>query len=418
MTASRSISNLKTLWLDSGRAFAMGSILIAFCLPVFKNGIQIPIILTAFAWLFTPKSRFRNNWKIILFFASLWWFHLLGMLYTENIPRGLNDLEQKVSLLVFPLLYGSVREFTAREVASVIYAFCAGTVLAVLIAFISSYSDYALTHDAMEFYMSQFSPAHHPSYIAMYMNFAIAALLIGIYQGSISGKWGVAARVALSVLAVSLVFPASKAGLINFVFLIFFMLLMLWFWKQFTWNRIALIAGIAITVFIFAANDPVAGRRVSAAVETAAGESQGKNEIESNQARIIGWSIAFEEIRKHPLGVGTGDINDVLVGRYREMGYDALAEIELNPHNNFLQIALAQGILALIFFVLSLLFPVLKILKEANWFYAFFLISIGMNFMVESMLEKQSGVIFFAFFNALIYFSQNTFSRNDLYDQP
>ncbi len=412
MTATKGIGVLKNRWLDSGMAFAIGSALIAFCIPVFKNGIQIPIILTAIAWLFTPKTKLRINWKIILFFSSLWLFHLLGMLYTENIPRGLNDLEQKIALLVFPLLYGSVREFTRRELAIALYAFCAGTLVAVVIAFISSYNDYVHTYDVMEFYMSQFSPVHHPSYIALYMNFAIAALIIGIFHGSISGKWGVAARIALAVLAVSLVFPASKAGLINFIFLLVFLLFMLWFKKQFTWSRITLIAGITILFFIFAARDPVAGSRVAAAVNTASGEKTGQNEIESNQARLIGWSVAVDEISQHPFGVGTGDINDVLVARFRADGYDQLAESNLNPHNNYLQIALAQGIPAMILFVLSLLFPFRKIMKQGNWLYAFFLFSMMFNFLVESMLEKQSGVIFFAFFNALFYFSENAFSMN------
>ena len=56
-------------------------------------------------------------------------------------------------------------------------------------------------------------------------------------------------------------------------------------------------------------------------------------------------------------------------------------------------------------------------MKEGNWLYAFFLFSIIFNFLVESMLEKQSGVIYFAFFNALLYFTYRPFAEGDAQEQ-
>src|SRR5690606_7243974 len=108
---------------------------------------------------------------------------------------------------------------------------------------------------------------------------------------------------------------------------------------------------------------------------------------------------------KHPLGVGTGDINIELENHFRENGLEELADKELNPHNQFLQSAMAIGIPALLWFIFSLLFPFRKIIRTKDWLYAFFLCSMVLNLLVESMLEKQSGIIYFAFFNALFFFS-------------
>jgi O-antigen ligase len=119
-------------------------------------------------------------------------------------------------------------------------------------------------------------------------------------------------------------------------------------------------------------------------------------------------------IAAHPFGVGTGDISDVLVENYRREGLYDLADTELNPHNSFLQIALAQGIPALLVFLFSLAYSSWVTVQRKDWLYAFFLISIVLNFMVESMLEKQSGVIFFAFFNVFLFFSRPSETHNHL----
>jgi len=108
------------------------------------------------------------------------------------------------------------------------------------------------------------------------------------------------------------------------------------------------------------------------------------------------------------MGVGTGDINDAMVNSYEEQGLDELAAKNLNPHNEYLQIAVALGILPALLFLFSLVYPFGKITKNRDWIYGIFLLSVFIQFAVESMLEKQSGVIFFAFFNAFFFFSSST----------
>ena len=45
-----------------------------------------------------------------------------------------------------------------------------------------------------------------------------------------------------------------------------------------------------------------------------------------------------------------------------------------------------------------------KSLKTKDYLYSLFLILIAINFLTESMLETQSGVVFFAVFNTLFFF--------------
>jgi O-antigen ligase len=43
-------------------------------------------------------------------------------------------------------------------------------------------------------------------------------------------------------------------------------------------------------------------------------------------------------------------------------------------------------------------------LKQKKYIYTLFLVIIIINFMTESILETQSGVIFFAFFNTIFFY--------------
>lgn len=394
--------------LSSGQAMTWAVGVLAFFIPLVKNGIQIPIILLGLVWLLTPKGHFKSNWKVILLFSAIYLFHILAMAYTDNLGRGLNDLEQKFSLLLFPLMIGSVRPFSSKERFGVLLAFVAGTFLSLVDSFFGSATAYQDTGDVMQFYMSNFSSQHHPSYVAMYVNFAVAFVLIGLFSNRLANRWRWVGWTFVAICALVLVFPASKMGFINFLVLVLFMLFYAYKTDRLLHRNTLFLMLVGIGFLGMLKYDPIASRRLSEAARATATDQLDpvKKQTDSSIARMHTWRIGLQLIAAHPFGVGTGDIADVLVENYRSEGLDDLAEAELNPHNSFIQIAIAQGIPALMVFLFSLGYAFWKSVRQPDWLYAFFLISIALNFMVESMLEKQSGVIFFAFFNAFLFFSR------------
>jgi len=396
--------------LRDGRAFLWATILTAFCIPVVKNGIQFPIILLFITWAFAPKPIFRKNFIPILIFVSIYIMHLVGMLYTENLNRGFADLEQKLSLFLFPVLFGSVQGFTSTQYRRVFWAFAAGMLVAVILSYASSIVNYRISSDILDFFMSGFSPVHHPSYISMYINFIVFFILIELYKGRIQPRWRIALWMIVLFFIISLLFSASKAGYINFIFLVGAVIMFAFFQKKFFTKTTAIFTSIVLIFFVGFFIHPLTNDQITQAAEAVAGSSTA-GEIESSRARMIAWEIAVDEIKLNPFGVGTGDINDTMVRRFEQDGYPVLAATGLNPHNNFLQIGLALGIPALLIFIFSLSYPLGRIWRHKNWLYFFFLITIALHFLVESMLEKQSGVIFFAFFNAVLFFSYSPESR-------
>lgn len=382
--------------------------LLAFSIPVLKYGIQIPIILLVVAWLFAKKEVSKKALVPILLFVSVYIFHLIAMLYTENLDRGARDLMQKLSLLLFPVIIGTGPKLTKETRIEGMKFFVLGTLAAVVIGFASSAIDYNTTGELSSFYMSQFSPAHHPSYISFYLVIALAMLLLRIEKTK-DFKTAVPLWLAVVFLSLALIFPASKMGFINWAVVVLIFLVKWLILKPSHRKSAALLMGSALLFVLFLKFDPVASARVEKAVEVSSHLDQPNKEsqIESNTARLYSWSTALNLIKENPVGVGTGDINDEMVSSYERQGLDELAAKNLNPHNEFLQIAVALGIFPALLFLYSLVFPFGKIIRNKDWIYGIFLLSVFIQFAVESMLEKQSGVIFFAFFNTYFYFSSD-----------
>jgi len=394
---------------QSGQAFAWAIQLVAFSIPILKMGLQIPILILIIVWIFSPKQNLKKVIWPILVFSGIYLFHALGLIYSSNLDAGLTDMIQKLSLLLFPVMVGTAVPMDRQDYRNTMGAFVIGTVAATLIGYGTSWVSYSQTNDLDAFYMSDFSPFHHPSYLAMYMNMAIFILVFNTYKRKLSRGMEFIYWLGVLFLSLSLIFPASKMGLLTFVILVISIVFVASKLKKIVSRQSFLLLATSVLFVLFYLNDPIAKSRVERAISVTKDKAEDnmdkeRSQVESSTARLLVWGVALDEIQKHPLGVGTGDTQELLVEKYLERGYEEIAEMRLNPHNTYLELALEVGIIALIWFVFSLVFPLRMILLDQNWIYGFFILNVSLNFMVESMLEGQSGVVFFAYFNAVFFF--------------
>lgn len=101
---------------------------------------SIPQIIIAANWVlekdFTLKwQRLKSNaffWILISFFA----LHIIGMLYTSNIERGLDDLRNKAPLLVLPILFFSTSPLTQKELKLLFHFFFLSVVISSVYCFL------------------------------------------------------------------------------------------------------------------------------------------------------------------------------------------------------------------------------------------------------------------------------------------
>jgi O-antigen ligase len=72
-----------------------------------------------------------------------------------------------------------------------------------------------------------------------------------------------------------------------------------------------------------------------------------------------------------------------------------LVEKNYNPHNQFLQIAAEIGLFGLLFFLSILFFVVRFAMQRKDELLVFLVFSLIVNCLFESMLQRQSGIVFY-----------------------
>jgi O-antigen ligase len=127
--------------------------------------------------------------------------------------------------------------------------------------------------------------------------------------------------------------------------------------------------------------------------------------------RLYFWKAAVTLIKKNVLfGVGTGDVQSELNKTYIETNSPLNVDWYKRPHNQFLTITVALGIIGSLLFLFSFLYPVTNLKKQMHpLFWPYFLV-LCISFVLEDTLETQAGLSFYAFFYTL-FISQAFFKK-------
>lgn len=389
---------------------------LAFLLPLEKRLVVYLIALMVFRWLIggqflniLPALKKGGRKVFLLFFALFYVLHIIGLLNTADMSSGLFDLEVKFSLLIFPVLFITLdaRVLDQKWINRILLAFVFGSVLSMLISFGVSGWAYLREGDSSVFYYSDVSFFHHVAYMAMYLDFATVICLYFLIERRSSlnriSRWGL--LLAILFFMFSVVLLSSKAGLLGMILVLFFAMIYLIIRQKMILHGVL---GFIFSVTVFYAFSilfPYSQQRIQRATDAVEQRTElDKKSAESTTERILVWQSALELVGNNFFtGVGTGDVVDELVAVYERDGIEAAAEDRLNAHNQVLQTQLGLGIIGTISLLLILLLPLLEGFRKDHFVYVLFLLLFGFNILFESMLQTQSGVIFYAFFNAFLF---------------
>jgi hypothetical protein len=318
------------------------------------------------------------------------------------------DLQIKLSLLIFPIIFGSSKYFIKIKSLKIIFiAFITGCLIATIICFSNAMYIW-ITQNENDFTYTKLSVFLHPSYFAMYLSFAIAI----IYSALISEKTITGKSVTDIFLIIwfwfSIIMLQSKAGILitGILFIVFFFRMVSVKKKIITALVAFIVLGciyFAVTKYIITANHSRILNAEHQLIETKLNTTT----KESNQVRILIWKASADIIKNNFLiGTGTGDVKDELMRTYKEKGMTGAFEHNLNAHNQFIQTFIALGVPGIVGLLSLFISGIWSGIKKRKWVFIFFMIITFLNFIPESMLEVQTGVIFFAFFNSLLLFSE------------
>lgn len=408
-------------------------LLLIISLPFFRQLSAATYSLWVLCWLikiiFYRKSKTFFNFSsknnriafgiVLIYFAIL----CLSLLWSNDVIKGYHKLETKLALLITPFIISNVSinyKKKQNEIIRVfIYSILFSSVLCILLSFCYSFqtslpglqnvlfAPYDLRvlkfNPGSNFFYQDFSHFMHPTYYAMLISLSIAILRVRSLNKIRIEKYR--DHLVILFLLFILFLLSSKAGILASFFILFIDVIV----RNFSIYKIkTIICGLlfySILMYVtlnYNFRKPLEDISENANIVAQAGEIGHNNSISS---RVIAWRIAFEVIGSNPImGVGIGDSNIEMKKEYKANEFASGERRFLNAHNQYLEEGVRLGIVGILMLIVVLGFPVYIGIKKKYILLVYFIFIIGVNCLFESILEKQTGVMFFSVFYCFFIF--------------
>ncbi len=370
-------------------------------------GVMVgPFVILWFisSWFLFDKEKFlsglKKSWFLLMFAFLL--LHCVSGLLSDNKTEGLSSIEVKLSFLAFPyffFLYGLSNDTVKRMVV----AFVSGCFFALLFCLLRASYIY-IGGGENEFFYNKFSVLIHAGYFSMYMLFGILILVFAYPLWFAHDKWLRIMRYFFIIsFLVGIFLCASKMGYIV-ALAILLIVPFIKFRDKLNLKTISISLVLLVSVIFGALKFfPKPFERINNALTTVSSTNIDKTSSESTAVRLLIWNESIDIIKENLLfGVGTGDANDVLQSKYREKGLTGALSHNLNTHNQFFQTTIGLGLLGGLVLVLLTFGALVYGIIKKHILLILFSVIIILNFLVESMLQTQSGNLFFVGFLCIL----------------
>jgi O-antigen ligase len=207
----------------------------------------------------------------------------------------------------------------------------------------------------------------------------------------------------------------SKAGIVSLLLIV--LVYIIKFAYSNTWKHLLPVISVFIffTTLILFTNNPVKSRFTTTWSALNHVKLKENYSVESNTARILMWNTSMDVWKGNFLfGVGTGDYDDELTKMNIKYNNQGVAEEQLNSHNQFLNTGVQLGLIG--FFILTMIFTVSFYVSEKRLWQLLILLVFFINFLVESFLETQAGIVLFCTL-LLLFFSRENKAKLSISEQ-
>ncbi len=371
---------------------------ITISFPAYSISSQA-IIGFALFWIFfnsftEKKELLKKNIIPFLILSIPFWLEIIGLIFSNDFSAASKEITIKIPFLIFPLTLFSVKLHN-KTASFITKQFCFGVFAASLLALlkmiyfkVNSLGDY-FYYDKLSILLNK-----HTTYFALFIVLGI----LFVFHQLLNKKINRIVAVVLLSLFIPMLYMLSVR--ISVLALLISVLILVFYHLKTKYLILLLIAlPLLFGAIYFTPN--FQKRFEKSTIEN--------TEIDDIDFRKLHWKAVIETVSQNSLlvGGGTGSNRDYLYDKYKEYKLTAAYEDEYNAHNQFLEILLNNGIIGLFLFLFLLVYLAKNFVYTkdslAISFFAAFLIFM----LTESILERHSGVIVFAFFMSL-YLSKSS----------
>lgn len=375
----------------------------------------LPLIIVGFI---KKKIKFKINY-LALGFILLYLIYLIYASFTRHPAQAATYFENKLSFILLPILL-SFRLKSAFSYQIPLTVFLMGLIGMLIQYYCFSFYCFSQGGGKLCFLTTGFSSNHHPTYTSVYLLFGIISLYFGLKQKF--RFFNLKVIIPLFFLfALSYLLCLSLAGILFLFALLAILSIRLVYLK---WGK--------ITAFVFTVLAPFLMYFTIISIPQVEGEwtnakwyfdefVKNPNEFVKNrkypmvgtEVRIVMWTVAYEVVKDYPMGVGTGNVDEVLTAYLNRVGQDKLAKHEYNPHNQYLQTWVETGLFGFLILLSICATGIYYAYKNKNWILLLLILNLAFNMIFESMLQRQDGIVFYTFvLNLLACYPLNKMSKS------
>lgn len=410
------------------------------CMPFSIQLCHLALVIFLVLWLFEKNLwekilSLRHNYQLIAligFAISL----LLGILYSANKNAGWFALEKKLFFFALPIAFATSQVNTPKFLKNLLTTFSWSCFVALVVCFIYAFQRVQLFHagelslDSINYlsssdfwkmqndmpkewmFLSYVSLASaigmHPTYLAMYTAFCCVWLAYEYLIGEKSQLKQAVNVILIIFFSTSIIFLSARI-----VVILLGVIYIGLFCHQVVQKKRKIFPALALGAFILLlltgvlVNPITRYRQVDEIALNGFSVSTDKNYTNSTGIRASLWWLSIQTYLDSNIlfGVGTGDVEDSVEHKGRQLGITNVLN-SYSPHNEYLQILLATGLMGLTFFLIYIGIGLVKAWQNDDIIFLNFMLLFTCVCMTESALELQKGIVFFS-----IFFSSMTFQN-------
>ncbi len=384
------ILNPRQIWLGT----VLLLVLQLFFQEITLISVNIIGMSLASIWLaFSSYSQFKFT-PVKIALIALFLMNLSGL----GSDAGRFEIEKKLSLLLFPLLFSMVElyEIDLKKIYKIFFISC-------LIGLTYIYSRLGIhfleTHELLAYHEILEGTSMHPSYCCLYLLTGMFGYAVLLTQNEKHSK-GLVFKVLGILFAIVpfLALSAAKLQILNY--LVCLGLFFVFTRKQISiWIPLSALLLIAVAMGIALKMSPQVQDRMRDI-------SQAKQEIAPNDtnqtstsARKYMWQSALKVVAHNPvLGVGAGNEAKALMKEYTAIDFQFGMYHNTDAHNQLLATSISHGLVGAFILLFIIIFPFTQKRFTTQPLFWLFYVPVTFTAMVESIFGVQKGIVFFCLF--------------------
>lgn len=383
-----------------------------------KTVHSILIMLMGFLAILHVFVNGRKYWskektKYLVVLSSLFVIYLCSLIYTGNITSGLRYVARlsPIILLVLVFLAGKTPIMKTERIQKLFTIYSMS--LLVLLSFLYFYF-------FKEIYNKSISPWELRGYVEELVNVHGTYLSMWIGMGILIKIWLLFIKRKIFWLRIAYVFSLLfffywlfiiGARMPFFATLISAFFLVLYLLKLSIRTIVIIFFAVAVCGVTVFKTQVFSKFNELSSYENAipAGKYENTNPLISNEnIRSVIYYCTLKNILKKPIfGYGVGNINQQLQSCYdNEFSHtDLFKRFQFNSHSQYFQIVLSTGLIGFLLYIISSILLARWSFNRCK-LYPSFLILVFLCFTFENILYRHDGIIFFSFFNSILFFTE------------